>query len=262
MIKSIAVDLDGTLLNSKKKISEKNKDILKKYYNKGVRTFIVTGRAYSATEEIVKDLDMPLIAICYNGAKAIDMTNGEVLFEKALHEDIVKELIKISREYKVHLNLYQDEVWYVENKNNWETDYYAKNIGMVPVERDFDTFSNYFMTKALFIEENIELKKIEKIINERLGNEVHLTFSQEKYLEVLNKDVNKGKSLEEILVKENLSLDTCIAFGDGENDKEMLEAVEYGVAMKNAMDSLKKDVRFVTDTNENDGVGIFLEMLL
>ncbi|MCQ8213087.1 Cof-type HAD-IIB family hydrolase [Cetobacterium somerae] len=258
MIKSIALDLDGTLLNSKKEISKKNIDILRKIYEKGIEILIVTGRSYSATKSIIKKLDLPIIAICYNGAKVIDTKNEEILFEEPLSEEIVKILIKISRENNIHLNLYQDEEWFVENKQNWQTQYYKENIGIDAIEINFDKFLNLLMTKALFVDERSNLEKVEKEILEKIGEIVHLTYSQEKYLEVLNKKVNKGKSLERILKIKNLTLETCVAFGDANNDKEMIEMVGYGVAMGNAEDNLKEIAKYKTSSNDNDGVYEFL----
>ena len=114
------------------------------------------------------------------------------------------------------------------------------------------------MTKALFVDERVNLLEIEKEIKEKLGNKVHLTYSQEKYLEVLNSDVNKGKTLEKILKDKGLELETCIAFGDANNDKEMLMMVGCGVAMGNAETELKSISKEVTDTNDNHGVYKFL----
>ena len=258
MIKSIALDLDGTLLNSKKEITDKNMFILRELYKKGIEIFVVTGRSYSVTKKIIEKLSLPIIVICYNGAKVIDTKNDNILLEEPLSEEIVKILIKISRKNCVHLNLYQDESWFVENKNNWQTEYYKKNIGIDAIEKNFDSFINFFMTKALFIDERYRLEEIEKEVEDKLGDIVHMTYSQERYLEVLNKKINKGKSLEKILQLKGLSLDTCVAFGDANNDKEMIEMVGCGVAMENGEEDLKKIATYITNSNDDDGVYNFL----
>ncbi|MGL5356373.1 MAG: Cof-type HAD-IIB family hydrolase [Cetobacterium sp.] len=261
-MKSIALDLDGTLLNSEKDISQKNISILRKLYNDGIEIFIVTGRMYSATQRVINKIGLPLIAICYNGAKVINSKDNSVIFEQSLPEDIVKILIEISRKNKNHLNLYQNEEWLVEDTDNWQTKYYEKNIGFGPIEKNFDNLESYRMTKALFVDERVNLIKIENEINNRLGGKVHLTYSQEKYLEVLNYDVNKGKTLEKILVEKKLDLESCIAFGDANNDKEMLMAVGCGVAMGNAEEELKSIAKYITDRNDEDGVSKFLERMI
>lgn len=262
MIKAIALDLDGTLLNSKKELSKENKKILYEFYKKDYQIIIVTGRSYNATKLIVEELGFPLIAICYNGAKIIDTEKKEVIFEKPLNEEIVKKLIELSREVNIHLNLYQDEKWYVENINNWQTEYYRKATGLKPEEKNFCTFDSYLMTKALFIDENIELKRLEERIREKLKQDVYLAFSQERYLEVLDGEVNKGLALEKILKIKGLKLDECIAFGDAGNDIEMISMVKYGVAMGNASQDVKNSATYLTDINDANGVAKFLEKFL
>ncbi|MGL5052716.1 MAG: Cof-type HAD-IIB family hydrolase [Cetobacterium sp.] len=258
-MKSIALDLDGTLLNSEKDISHENISILRLLYSKEIKIFIVTGRMYTATQKIIKKIGIPITAICYNGAKVIHSENDSITFEQPLSEEIVKVLIEISQENKSHLNLYQNEEWFVENENDWQTKYYEKNIGFKAIQKKFNNLASYVMTKALFVDERINLLEIEKKIKNKLGEKVYLTYSQEKYLEVLNCDVNKGKTLERILKENKLDLESCVAFGDANNDKEMLIMVGCGVAMGNAEEELKNIANYITDTNDNNGVCKFLE---
>ena len=86
-MRSVALDLDGTLLNSQKDISKENISILREIYRKGIEVFIVTGRSYSATEGVIKKLGLPITAICYNGAKVVD-SKTEKLFMNNLFQRI------------------------------------------------------------------------------------------------------------------------------------------------------------------------------
>lgn len=260
MIKAVAIDLDGTLLNDKKELSKKNIEGLKLAKNNGCEILIVTGRSYYSAKQAVEDLNMSLNIICYNGAKVVD-ENGQVIFEKPLEEKIVRELIEISHNTKIHLNLYQNEIWYVENSNNFETDYYKKNSGLEPQEQNFGIFENYNMTKALFIAENDVLKDLEKKLRDLLGEKVYMAYSDERYLEVLNSEVNKGLTLENILKTKNIDMSECIAFGDAGNDIEMLTNVGWGVAMENASEKVKEKVKFFAKSNNESGVGEYLKNL-
>lgn len=260
MIKAIALDLDGTLLNSEKNISKKNIEILEKMHKKGVEIIIATGRSLKSTEIKVKELTVPHDIICYNGAKVIK--DGEVLYEKNLSEEIVKKLIEISRKEKIHLNLYQNEIWYVENKNSKETLEYMKSSGLIPEEKNFDTFENFEMTKALFIAENEKLKKIEKEVFELVGINIYTAYSQSNFFEVLHEEVNKGLTLERFLKLKNIDIKNCVAFGDAENDIEMLSLVGYGVAMGNSEEKIKKIAKYITESNNEDGVAVFLEKIV
>lgn len=260
MIKAIVLDLDGTLLNNAHKISETNKKVLKKLESKGVKIFLATGRSYESMRSYHKELNLTTPAICYNGAKII-YHDGSVK-EYSIKERSLKTLIDVAREYKTHLNIYQHEIWYSENIENKETEIYKEISGLIPAEKDFDHLDEMFSTKALYVGEHNKLLKIEKDINDRLGDSVYTTFSKPFFLEILDGNVNKGTALKNIMETENIPLSQVIAFGDGLNDKEMLETAGIGVAMDGAFDELKTVADHVTTSNNESGVGEFLKKYL
>ena len=141
-LKAIALDLDGTLLTSDKKISETNREILKELNRRGVKIFLVTGRTYLATKPYALDLDAGGVVIAYNGAKVVDYENDRVIFELPLEADHVKELIRISKRLGVPLNLYQNNEWYVEDSSRREVIRYGSERNMIPIERDFYAFTS------------------------------------------------------------------------------------------------------------------------
>lgn len=257
-IKAIALDLDGTLLNSNKEISEETFLSLKRCYSKGIAIIIVTGRTFEATKKIVELFDFPIHTICYNGAKILNSLNGETLYELPLDENIVKTLIEVSHKYNIHLNLYQNDIWFVENSSRNESVYYSNHTSLTPKEINFDKFEDYRMTKGLFIADNEKLHQIEKILTDELHLNIHTTYSQHNYLEILNVDVNKGKTLMQYLKTLNIKPEECIAFGDAENDIEMLKSVKYGVAMGNATGAVKRCVKYITNSNNDHGIANFL----
>ncbi|MGL5963734.1 MAG: Cof-type HAD-IIB family hydrolase [Fusobacteriaceae bacterium] len=257
-IKLIATDLDGTLLRNDKTISEKTKKILKNYIAEDGKLIITTGRAYFGTKWIADELDIKGIVITYNGARIYDREKDEIIYHKVIEESVVKKIIEISREKKVHLNLYQDDDWFVESKKSKEAERYTKACGKEAVEKPFHEFKNYEMTKALFIgeKENLDLVRYELV--KRLGDSIYITSSHSTFLEILNKDVNKGAALKKIAQYYGIDREKIAAFGDEMNDKEMLEYAGYGVAMKNANPELKRYARYETLSNEEDGVAEFI----
>lgn len=258
-MKAVALDLDGTLLNSKKEISEENKNILKKLSENGVEILIVTGRPYPITKKIAESLEIPLTVICYNGARVMNLKTDEIIFEKVLEEKQVLKIIEFCRKNKKDLNLFQNDIWYVEDLESIGTKYYKKNSRLEPTLKSFDTFDSFKMIKSIIIDENNVLEEVEKELREILGNSVYFTYSQDKYLEILNKEVNKGLTLKNVLEEKGIEMSECIAFGDAHNDLEMLELAGVGVAMGNAHEILKSRVQHITDTNDNNGVGKFLK---
>ncbi|MBC2855515.1 HAD family phosphatase [Cetobacterium sp. 2A] len=258
-IKAVALDLDGTLLSSDKTISLENLEVLEELEKRGILIFISTGRPYISAKKIADEIGLKSVIITYNGAKVINPITGEVLYEQVLEEKYVKKLIEFSREFGIHLNLYQNEEWFVENDSNEETIAYKKLTKLTPIKKDFDTFELYTMTKTLFIGENHILKELEKKIKNFAGENVHVTFSQSRFLEILNKNVNKGAALLAVLEKKNIKPEECMAFGDASNDLEMLKVVGYGVAMGNATDEVKAETSYITDSNDDNGVANFIK---
>lgn len=258
-IKAIALDMDGTLLTSNHHPSERTKKFLLELEKKGVTIIIATGRAYYSTLPIIKEIGLKTgFVICYNGANVFNSKDNSVVFQRNLEEKYVKEMIKISRETKTHLNLYQDDILYCEDISRDEVKYYCEKCSIEAHEKDFDTFTNYSMPKNLFIAPYEKLVEIEKLVLEKTNNNVHTTFSSRIFLEVLNKKTNKGETLKWLLNNLNISPEETCAFGDAENDFEMLKTVKYGVAMGNSQEDFKKRLNYSTLTNDEDGIVEFL----
>lgn len=261
-IKLIATDLDGTLLRNDRSVSEYTKEILKRFREKNGKVVLSTGRAFFGTEKIAEELEIEGIIITSNGAKIYDLEKNETLLHNPIEEEYTLKLIELSRKHQVHLNLYQENDWFVEDSQREESRNYTVNCGKEPIEKCFDEFTSYEMTKALFIGEPEHLKKVEEEIREKLGESVHITYSKSNFLEILNKKVNKGEALKYVAAHYRIEREQIAAFGDELNDREMLEFAHFGVAMKNANPELKKFVKYETVTNEEDGVAEFILKLM
>lgn len=260
-IKAVALDLDGTLLTSDKKISDINKKVLNELEKRGIKIFIVTGRTYLSAKPFAEELGFNSSVIAYNGAKVVDYKTDKVIFELPLEEKYVKKVIALGKEKGFHINLYQNNRWYVENLDREETKHYAKMTGLTPVQKSFDDFENYEMTKITFqdMSDSKEFNELYNHISREFEGKLYTAKSQYFLFEVLNKNVNKGLILEKVLASYGISLDECVAFGDASNDLEMLKMVKYGVAMGNSALELKEQLNYVTDTNDNNGVAKFLK---
>lgn len=261
-IKAIALDLDGTLLNSAKEISEFNTKILKKANELGIKIFIVTGRTYISAKKFIDKLNFCEFAIVYNGAKTIDILKNKVVEEITVPSELTKELIEIARKNKIQINLYQDNRWYVEKLDTKETNHYAKSTGLTPVLKDFSNLENYEMTKITLqdMENTPHFNSLCQEISKKFEDRAYTAKSQYFLFEILNKKVNKGVTLLKLLDKYGIKKEECIAFGDAMNDYEMLKSVGIGVAMKNSSLELLEKINNITEfDNNNDGVGKYLE---
>ena len=257
-IKLIAVDLDGTLLNSNHEISDYNYCVIKEAERRGIAVVISTGRLYSSLYKYKEKLNLKTPVICYNGAKVVDGRDDSIIFERTIDEEVVKKVIKIAREKDVHLNLFQDEKWYVECRRD-EVETYRNSSGLSYHLADFDKMEKLNVTKLMFVGENGILKEIEKIVKTELGNFVYTAFSKPYFFEILDSRVSKGEALKKIAEQYGIEREEVMAFGDGYNDIEMLQYAGVGVAMGNAPEEMKLMFENRADTCDNDGVGKFIE---
>ena len=263
-IKAVFMDLDGTTLREDLTISNRLKEKINELEGKGIKFFVSTGRSYKSSKPFVEELALKHETITYNGARIVSADDNESnnIYEQPLSSEIVGKLVKISREKGIHLNLYNDDELYVEN-NSEEAIAYSKSVGINYILEDFDEFNNKTSTKGLFIADNEILLNLKKELEQTIS-EVNYVFSKPHYLEVLNKNVNKGKAVEYVLEKYGISLDETMAFGDQWKDYEMLEVVKYGMLMENAPEELKKDFPKdrITLSNDEDGIVHMLEKII
>ena len=259
-IMAVALDMDGTLLQSNHEPSEKTCSFLREIEQKGVKIIIATGRSFEAVTDTVDKIGLKnAIVLCYNGAAVLNYNDKTYLYQKYIEDKYVRELIKIADNRNIHINLYQDGIWYVDKRDKKEVDFYCKKCGITPVVKDHNSFESYSMPKNILIGSHEDLLEANKEIHERLNNNVHTAFSSDIFLEIMNKEVNKGNTLKYLLNYLNIPLDKCAAFGDAENDLEMLLAVKYGVAMGNSDEDFKKKLNYITSSNDEDGIVEFLK---
>lgn len=262
-MEAVVLDLDGTLLTSEKKISQYTKEVLYKLKNKGIKIIIATGRTYVSLKPYRDMLGLDTPVVCFNGGKLVD-GQEKLIFEIPIKGDIALKCINLAKELGIHTNYYQNEVWYIESgqENSEEVKIYQE-ISDLPYEiKGIEEFTNYDMTKLLFVGDNETLKKLDNKLEIELGDNIHRAFSKKFFLEIMDKTVNKGETLLKLFEIEGIKAEEVIAFGDGWNDLEMLQIVGEGVAMGNADEELKNLIGRVCDTNDNDGIGKYLEKYL
>ena len=224
-----------------------------------MRVFLASGRTYESMLPYYKSLGLDTPLISYNGAKIV-YPSGEVL-ESGLSPEAVTSLVQISRELHVHLNLYHEETWYTERAESDEAQWYAKAAGLTPVALGFDAWREG-ATKALFIADPDQLSEVRRAIELRLGDRVATTSSMPTFLEVLKHGVNKGQALNYVMRRYEIALSDVMAFGDGLNDMEMLQAVGLGVAMENGFKELRAVADDIAPHHQRGGVGLYLQSLL
>lgn len=268
MYKLIAIDLDGTLLNSNHEISEKNKQTIKKCLDKEVKIILLSGREIYSIKEFAKELGIKEYISAYNGGIISDHTGKKVYFNDTLDKSVVKKLIDLNNGREDLLIIFAGDEIIVDNG---ESDLYKDfrkytNSTPIVVENIYEYLSGNDkmnnVNKICYSNDHENLLKVRDEVNERVDEDLSTLFSLPIFLEVFNKDVSKGRALEKISSYYDISSDEIIAVGDGENDIAMINYAGLGIAMENASEKLKEVSDYITLGNDRDGLSLALEKFI
>lgn len=271
MYKLIAIDLDGTLLNSAKEISERNKKAIAQATAKGVKVVICSGRVYAAARLFAKQVDSKDPVIACNGAIITENINGKVIYSDCLHNDACMKIIDILHKHKLYFHAYAGDTMITEKLNYTSLKYFEKNKTLPPEYRvDIEVTNDIAakiksipeqVLKFVAVDDNRELLNIARKEIEQIPG-IDVTSSNYNNFEVLNKGVNKGVALKKVSEYLNISPSEMIAIGDNENDISMFKLAGLSVAMENGEDFAKEAAQFVTASNDHDGVAQAIEKFI
>jgi len=274
MIKLLAIDLDGTLLNSKGRISKEDKIALKRFAEKGGIVVLSSGRMTDCVVGYSKILEIDTPLIVYNGAmvRLREKEKRKIIYHNPVPLKYSKFIIDYCIKNKFLLNFYHNDILYAQNDPLLKkyAQIYSKQTGAkYNFIEDLRILKNKKPTKLILItdikNENIERTRDYQYeyFKKIFGNSLNIVKTNPEYLEFMNKGVNKGKGLKAIAEYYRIKKDEIIAFGDGENDIEMLLYSGISVAPKNANEKVKRIVKIVSEyTNDQSCISRFLNGFL
>ena len=269
-IKIIALDLDGTLLDSQKRLSDGNRAALEEAAAKGVLIVPTTGRFFGMMPQSIRDLPFVRYAITINGAQVYDRETGTAIVREEIPLDMALDIMRLLDGYDVIYDCYRSNWgWMTESLQNKAEDY-ATDAHYVKMVREFrnpvpelkayleSTASEGDVQKVMLFARNTPgseavTKAITEAVRERFP-QIKATSSTWNNLELNIATAHKGNSLRRFAEHLGYALDNCMALGDGTNDLSMIEAAGLGVAMSNAHPLVLAAADHVTASNDEDGV--------
>lgn len=263
--KMIVLDLDDTLLQNNGTISKHTKEKLNKAQRKGVKVVLASGRPTYAIEKIANELELEKnggFIISYNGARIIDCSTKKELYSSNITNEQIHKLYDMSREAGAYIQTYVDDNIIASQANEY-TDIEKEITGMeIIIAQEFKEYVTEDVVKAIVLQHPDRLKEIEEEWKAEIGDSMYMTISKPFFLEFMNKEVDKSKSIERLSKMLGISMLEVIAIGDSYNDLSMIMAAGLGVAMDNAVECVKKAANYITDDNEHDGVANVIEKFI
>ena len=262
-VKFIALDIDGTLVNEKKQLTAKTYEAIHRAAEKGIVIAIASGRPLKGILPVAKVLDLDKIGgyiLSFNGGRILEYPSMKVIRNITLKPEYIPEIYELSVSNKVNIMSYEGDIVISENVQD---KYLILEAGLNGLEtKQIDNFVKHIdfpINKCLMLGEGNYLAEVEKVVHNKLSDRMDVYRSEPYFLEVLPKGIDKAKSLEELIQKLGIDRSELMTFGDGYNDKTMIEYAGIGVAMANARPEVRECADFVTLSNEEDGVAFAIE---
>lgn len=285
MIKLIASDMDGTLLNSNHKIPKNNIELIKFAQKNGIEFVVATGRAYYEALPSLNNENIKCDVISFNGGIIYDK-NGNIINITPMKLKDLYYTIEILKSLDISYQLYTKNTIYTksietditayidlirangEEPNEQHLRQEAKNrlaLGHITEVDNIELYLNQEDNPAIkVIGISNDLEKLKHATELLSGNDnISVTSSGANNVEIMDKKATKGEALKIIADIHDINLKNAIAIGDNLNDQAMLDIVEYSIAMKNGNKELKKTAKFITEkTNSEGGVADSVMKLL
>lgn len=281
MYKFIAIDLDGTLLNSYGEISNENKEALKEVIDKGVQVVLTSGRISKAIEYISNQIGRNNYLISGNGTTIYDIKNDIEIYNKCMSKETVLKIIEICEENSIYYSVFGENsiitksLGYnvlVYNSENYKKSPDMKTkINVIPnvykyiknsKQNRFSKITICDSSKIIFkgilrkLKEikNIEVLDVAHMSRKKIRKGTEQTELQYFYTDITNKDVNKWNAIKFLIDNLGISPGEVLTIGDNSNDKEMIINAGLGIAMGNSAPHIKEIADDVVGSNDNNGV--------
>ena len=275
------MDMDGTLLDSSNTIQPKTKQFLMELQRQGITLILASGRSYTRLMEYAKELDMKQYGgylIEVDGVAIYDLKNEkrhvlktfhakdmkdvyayimhkecevQAVFDDGLYAYIPKSIMELKKRIRKQENYPENFPW-TAGPWGWLADMTKgyPHIRYIQSEQELDRDFN----KIQCMHEEDRIKEVYKDLMQDYSDQFEIFRTCPRQLEVLPKGISKGKTLERLMNEKGWSKEDVIAFGDGENDVSLFEYVEISYAMGQAALYVKEKAKYVTDTNNEEGI--------
>lgn len=259
-IRLVALDLDGTLLNDAKEVSQRTLEALAGLSQRGVKVVIATARPPRSVRHIYQQLRLDTLQINYNGALIWDPLAKTAFFHRPIPADVVRNIIASARE------AYSDVQVTCEVLDRWYTDFfdprYITETGRLfrpDVIAPIDKFLTEPITKLLLLSNPLILDALVPALGQAYEREVSLVRTEPNLIQIMERQVSKARALMMVARFYEVPMNQVMAIGDAPNDVGMLQSSGVAIAVDNAHPRVKEVAHWVAPSNNDHGVQAALE---
>ena len=288
MYKLVAIDLDGTMLNSYGIVTQNTKEVIKKVQEKGIEVIIASGRPIDSIKTIAKEIESENYFISGNGAILYDIKKDEIIYENILKKAKTLDIIKICEENSIYYNIYTEKEILAKSLNYNVLYYYKENLDKeeknkthIKIVEDLYKYleeRNEKIIKITICDKNKSifnsiLKKLKTIDDIEVLEVSHMSRKMIRqgteevpieyfYTEISAKNVDKWYAIEMLAEKLNIKKEEIVAIGDNVNDEKMIKEAGLGIAMGQSSPKITKISNYITNNNNEEGVANALKYII
>jgi hypothetical protein len=263
--KILVLDIDGTLVNSKKVITPATKKALLDFQKSGNIVALASGRPYPGMRAYADEIELPRYggyALSFNGGVVIDCKTGETIYSKCLDKSYAGKLYDFAIEHNLGMVTYRGDKVITGTRTDEYMEYEARlNYMQILTVDDFKSYIDFDMVKCLFTAPVDVAPECEKKLAQLVDDELNVFRSEPYFIEVTNKEVDKAASLDNLIRQIDIPWENTVCCGDGFNDVSMVKYAKLGVAMDNAQQVVKDSADYITASCDDDGLVPVIEMI-
>lgn len=266
-IKAIAIDIDDTLLNSKMLVTPAVKQQIQRAMEQGIKVVLCSGRPLAGLIPFLQELGIRganQYVVTYNGA-ITQSVEGKIIGKHLLSADDFDRIQAFCDQHQVHFNALDDcsRIYTSNQQISWHTvRQAAENQAGIQVLSSQDLPIRFPLAKLMLADEPEKLDSIKTKLRLLFGDRYYIVRSQPYFLEVLNRQADKGRGLTDLMNQLGFEASELAGIGDEANDLPMFATVGTAIAMGNARPEIQQAADWVTVDNDHDGVAVAIRRLL
>lgn len=263
----LVLDLDGTLTNSKKEITQPTKEALLDIQKAGKIVVLASGRPLNGVAPLADELQMKRFGgytLSFNGARITKCSTGETIYNRTLPQESIRPIWEYARSFPgLDIVSYNDTqiISGIAPNEYVQLESRINDMEIVTTE-DFPSVLDFPVNKLLIPGDPSTVEKLIEPLQKRYHGLLNIYRSEPYFLEIMPRNIDKAHSLQKLLNSIGLTADQMICCGDGYNDLSMIEYAGLGVAMENAQPLIKESADFITRSNDEDGILHVIELFM